>query len=73
MVMTWLLTPVELPRADVQAKIQSPMITNKSKKKSGPFENMCFNGKTNLNISDKKRTETELLDVSENYSGTPRP
>ena len=33
-------------RAKRRPKIQNPMITNKSTKKEGPFENMGFNGKT---------------------------
>ena len=42
----------------VQAQMQSPMLTNKSIKNEGPFEKMGFNGKTVWRFMTIKRTET---------------
>ena len=48
------------------------MITNKSTKNAGPFENMGFYGK-NLKISGKKKNKNKILDLSKTPKGTHGP
>ena len=54
------------------AKTQNIMITNKSTKNEGPFEDMGFNGKTVWRFQTKKN-KNEILDLSKTPSVTHGP